>query len=114
MFLPPDVMIRSFFRSVILRKPVGVELADVAGVHPAVGVDRLGRPLLVAVVAGHHQRAADQHLAVVGDPQLHPGNARPTAPLRESPGTAMVAALQSSVIPQPSTIGSAEGAGRTR
>ena len=56
-----------------LQEAVGVELADVAGVQPAVGVERLAGPLRVLVVAAHHQRAADQHLAVVGDPHLHAG-----------------------------------------
>ena len=49
---------------------VVVECADVAGGQPAVGVDRLGGALGLVAVAGHHDLAADQHLAVVGEPQL--------------------------------------------
>ncbi len=40
-----------------------VDGADVAGVHPAVGVDRLGRPLRIVPVAEHHRIAAGAELA---------------------------------------------------
>ena len=64
MFLPAALMISSFLRSMIVRKPCVVDAADVAGAQPAVGVDRVGRlPRLVAV-ARHHGAAADQQLAV--------------------------------------------------
>ena len=44
--------------------PVGVDVADVAGVQPAVGVDRVGRGLRVVEVALHHLRTPDPDLAV--------------------------------------------------
>ena len=71
MFLPPAVMISSFLRSTILQVALVVELADVAGVEPAVGVDRLGGLLGHVPVALHDLRAADQDLAVLGELQLH-------------------------------------------
>src|SRR5215210_4318047 len=46
-----------------------VELAEVAGVQPAV-LERLARGLLVLVVALEDVRPPDQDLAVVGDPDL--------------------------------------------
>ena len=69
-FLPPARTIRSFLRSVIARKPSVVELPDVAGVEPALRVDRLGRRLRLVVVALHDVRAAGQDLAVGGDLDL--------------------------------------------
>ena len=45
-----------------------VDLTDVAGVEPAVGVLRLCGRLVVAPVAGEDLAAAEQQLAVVGDP----------------------------------------------
>ncbi len=45
MFLPPAVMISSFLRSTTLEVAVFVDLADVAGVQPAVVVEGLGRLL---------------------------------------------------------------------
>ena len=70
MFFPPALMISSFLRSTMLQVAVVVELADVAGVEPAVGVDRLARLLGHVAVAGRDERAADQHLAVVGELDL--------------------------------------------
>ena len=69
MYLPPAVLKSDFLRSVILQEAVGVDLADVAGVDPAV-LQRLGGRLGVLVVAEHVARALDQDLAVVGDLQL--------------------------------------------
>ena len=43
---------------------VGVDLADVAGVEPAVAIDRLGGRLGLVVVPLHHVRSARQDLAV--------------------------------------------------
>ena len=43
MFLPAALMISSFLRSTIADVAVGVDGGDVAGVQPALGVDRLGR-----------------------------------------------------------------------
>ena len=73
MFLPPAVMMMSFLRSVMRRKPSCVELADVAGVQPAVGVDGLGAGLGVLEVAQEHAGRAREDLAVVGDAQLDAG-----------------------------------------
>ena len=99
MFLPPAVMIRSFLRSVIRRKPSVVELADVAGAEPAVlGERRRGR-VGVLVVAGEDGVAADQDLAVVGEPDLGAGDGRPTVPNRKSSGSLTVAELAVSVRP---------------
>ena len=50
-----------------LDEPVDVELAQVAGVEPAVGVDRGRRGLVVLPVALHHLAALEQQLAVVRD-----------------------------------------------
>jgi hypothetical protein len=48
------------------QEAVGVELAEVAAVEPAVG-ERLGRGSRVVVVAGEDVWALDEHLAVLGD-----------------------------------------------
>ena len=72
-FLPPAVTMSSFLRPVMRRIAVVVELAEVAGVEPAVGVERLGGGLLVVPVAGEDDVARDQDLAVVGDPDGHAG-----------------------------------------
>ena len=78
---------RSFLRSVIDEEAV-VELADVAGVEPAVRVDRLGGRLGLVVVALHDVRAARQDLAVLGDLHL---DARHRPPDRaEAPAAAAV------------------------
>ena len=67
MYLPPDVLTRSFLRSVMRQEAVGVELADVAGAEEAVLGER-GRGLLrQVVVAAHDRHAAQQDLAVVVD-----------------------------------------------
>ena len=55
-----------------LEKAVGVELAQVAGVQPAVA-DGLGRRRRVVPVALHDVRPARQHLAVGGDLHLDAG-----------------------------------------
>jgi len=39
-------------------------------VQPALRVDRLGRLLRVVLVPGHHARAAQEHLAILGELQL--------------------------------------------
>ena len=70
MFLPPEVTMMSFLRSVMVRKPSRVEHADVAGVEPAVRVDRLGGGLRLLEVALHHVGPAGQDLAVGGDLHL--------------------------------------------
>src|SRR3546814_965362 len=53
-----------------LEEAVLVELADVTGVDPAVGVDELASGVLLAVVAGHGHRAAGEDLAVLGELDL--------------------------------------------
>ena len=70
MFLPAALMISSFLRSTIHRKPSSSMRADVAGVQPAVGVDRLGR-------AGRGARGSRHHDARRGP-----------APRRRRPGAA--------------------------
>ena len=57
-------------------EPVRVDLGDVAGVQPAVRVEHLGRRLGILVVAREDGVAADQQLAVLGDPELEPGQRR--------------------------------------
>jgi hypothetical protein len=42
---------------------VGIGVADIAGVEPAVGLDGVGRRLGLVQVAEHHLGAAHQHLA---------------------------------------------------
>src|SRR5262249_50243343 len=48
-----------------------VQLADVAGMEPAIGVERLGGLLGLLAVADEVQGGPEQALAVVGEPQLH-------------------------------------------
>jgi hypothetical protein len=55
-YLPLEVLNRSFLRSVILRKPGVVHLADVAGGEPAVGPERARGLRLQVVVAVHDPR----------------------------------------------------------
>src|SRR3981189_3855545 len=50
-----------------------VEDADVAGVQPAVLVDRLGRRLRVVEVAEHDVRATQQDFIALAEPYLEPG-----------------------------------------
>ena len=59
-----------------LEVAVAVQLADVAGVQPALGVDQLGRRLRLPEVPGGVDRAPDQDLAVVGQADLDPGQGR--------------------------------------
>ena len=70
MYLPPEVLIRSFLRSVICRKPSVVELADVAGAEEAVLGERGGGLLGQVVVAAHDRPTPQQDLAVGVDPAL--------------------------------------------
>ena len=48
-----------------------VDLADVPGVQPAVGIDRIGRLLRFFVIPAHQVPATEQHLSVVGDLHLN-------------------------------------------
>ena len=54
------------------QEAVLVDAAEVAGVQPAV-LDRAERRVVVLVVALEDVRALEQHLAVVADPDLEPG-----------------------------------------
>ena len=56
---------------------IGIELADVAGVQETVVVDGLLGRGLVAPVAAQDVRTADQHLAVLGDPDRRPRDRPP-------------------------------------
>src|SRR6266704_1904135 len=67
------------------KEPLLIERADVAGVQEAVCVERLGGGLRVAPVAAEDHRAADQDLAVVGDPYGGAGD-------RQADGADLVAA----------------------
>src|SRR5215211_7939388 len=55
------------------EEAVVVQLAEVAGVEEALGVDGLLRGVLVLPVPAHDDAAADEHLAVVGDAELDAG-----------------------------------------
>ena len=57
-----------------LEVAVGVEVADVPRVKPAVGVERLAGRVGLVVVALHDPRALGEDLAVGGDLDLHLGN----------------------------------------
>ena len=76
----PEVLIRSFLRSVIRSRPSLVDLADVARGQPAVGVEHLVGRVRQAVVAAHHAGPAQQDLAVGRDPHLGAGDRRPDLP----------------------------------
>ena len=83
MFLPPAVTMMSFLRSV-MREEAVAQLADVAGVEPAVRVDRLARRVGLVVVALHDVRAAREDLAVGRDHDLRRRRpACPTVPMPE-------------------------------
>ena len=72
MFLPPGGDDDVLFAAGDLDEAVGVDLADVAGVQPAVD-DRLAGRLLVLVVPLEDVGALDEDLAVVGDLHLAAG-----------------------------------------
>ena len=75
-------MMSSFLRSVIAQEALVVDLADVAGVEPAVRVDHLGGGLRSVPVALHDVRALGEDLAVLGDLQLRRrGSTGPTVPI---------------------------------
>jgi hypothetical protein len=63
----------SFARSMIFRCPSSSKKPGVAGHEPAVGRDRFGRGVGPAVVLLEHAGRSHQHLAAVGDPDLHAG-----------------------------------------
>ena len=71
-----------------LEEAVVVDLADVAGVHPAVVVDQLGARLGVLVVAAGVHRAAGEDLAVLGDRDLDAGLGAADGAEPEAAGTA--------------------------
>ena len=72
-FSPSGVTIISFLRPRIRSCPCRVELADVAGVEPAV-LERRARLLGRVVIAGRDVLAAHEDLAVVGDAHLDAGD----------------------------------------
>ena len=49
MFFPAALMISSFLRSTIRTYSVGIDRRHIAGVQPAIGVQRLGHALVKAV-----------------------------------------------------------------
>ena len=79
MFLPLEVMIRSFLRPVIAQEAVVVDRAEVAGVQPAVPSSDLVGRRRVAVVAREHVRARASGSRRRGrSPPRVPGSGRPT------------------------------------
>ena len=70
MFLPAALMISSFLRSTIVTKPS----SSIAATSPVCSqpsrVERLGGLLRLVAVAAHHDPAAHEQLAVVGEPDL--------------------------------------------
>jgi len=106
MFFPPEVMISSFFRSTMVGKP------PVSSVPRSPVCSQPSRSRASAVPAGSRQ-----YRRITSGPRTRtspspasrtsmPGQAVPTAPVRARSGWLTVAALVSSVIPQPSAIGS--------
>ncbi len=71
MFLPPALMMISFLRSTMRRKPSSSSspMSPVWS-QPSPSIVSRGLRGLVAIAA-HHDRAAHQHLAVAAEPQLH-------------------------------------------
>src|SRR5262249_38316934 len=57
-----------------------IDFTDVAGVEPALGVDRISRGRLVAPVSGEDEIGLEQQLAVVGDANRGPADRRPDGP----------------------------------
>ena len=74
MFLPAEVMISSFLRSTIAKKPSSssVPMSPVC-TQPSASMSVAGG-LLLAVVAGGDDRAADEDLAVLAELDLHAGH----------------------------------------
>jgi len=97
-FLPAggddDVLLAAGDRQVA----VVVDRTEVASVQPAV-LDGAEACVGVVVIAGEDVRSFDEDLAVVGDPQLDAGSARPTVPKRWFSTVEVVAAVAVSVIP---------------
>ena len=73
MYLPPEVLNRSFLRSVIRRKPSASSSPMSPVCSQPSSVERLGGRLGQVVVAVHHAGALDQDLAVLGDLDLGAG-----------------------------------------
>jgi hypothetical protein len=53
---------------------IGVDVAEVTGAQPAVGIDHRGRGLRVVEVALHHLRPAHPDLALFADPGVRPAD----------------------------------------
>ena len=77
MFLPAEVMISSFLRSTIAKKPSSsrVPMSPVC-TQPSSSMS-VGGGVLLAVVAGGDDRAAHEHLAVLAELDLHAGRRAP-------------------------------------
>ena len=69
MVLPPAVTMKSRARSI---KPQGTvaPFADIAGTQPAIGAFDLARRLIIVPIALEQIGAADQHFAILGQPDL--------------------------------------------
>ena len=82
-FLPPAVTMISFLRPVMRRKPASSS-SPMSPVRNQPSVERLGGGVRVVAVAAEHDGAADEDLAVVGDPHRLPGQGPPDGadPLR--------------------------------
>ncbi len=61
----------SFFRSVMRRKPFGVEIPYVARGVPAIFGKHLPRQFLVFIVATENEGTAGENLPIIGDANLH-------------------------------------------
>ncbi len=87
MYLPPEVLMRSFFRSVIRSRP----MASSSPTSPVANQPSASSTSAVcsgqSVVAPHDPAAAEQDLAVVGDLDLGPLKGSPTVPNETRPGS---------------------------
>ena len=97
-FLPPAVTMRSFFRSVMRRKPSSSWPMSPEWNQPS-GSTRLGGRRRVVVVLPEHRRAAHEDLAVLGDLHLDDVQRGPTVPNRNPSGVLRYAAAIVSVRP---------------
>jgi hypothetical protein len=87
-----------------VEEAVLVDPAQVAGVEPAVDED-LGRRAVFLAVAAEDVRAADEHLAVLGDPCLHPLDRLPDRPEAEFVQPVRGRRSRGLVMPHPSITG---------
>ena len=80
-FFPYEVASSSFLRPWITSRPSGGQVAEVAGLQPAVADGRFEFPL---EVTARHLGTTDQDLAVVGDADLGLGQGLPDRPDADS------------------------------